>query len=297
MATFPESTVQGFPPDGNPSPFPSFRNVSAPYMATLSLPGLTIGLPMWLFSTSVVPSVMTPVPPSPSFEPRHVDSKVEPTPSSPVSSSSSPPSPGESFTSSNQETKKKKKKMMKKKKSDKHETTYAATAPSTSQVRTPSSPPRKVKFPCKLCKGDHLLCDCLGILRILEVWSHDLAHPSSSSEAHGDATLSNGNSKKKGKIRFPCRLCEGNHPLHLCPLMDKASAVLGSLTASSPQLPVGYQRLSSDPLSIEKEIDLDSSLVCPSPSELGYAKPVPDQPLVRESFNLGSPPVDHSVLE
>ena len=101
-------------------------------MATLSLPGLTIGLPVWLFSTSVVSSVMTLVPPSPSFEPRHVDSKVEPTPSSPVSSSSSHPSPGESFTSSNQETKKKKMMKKKKKKSNEREATYAATAPCTS---------------------------------------------------------------------------------------------------------------------------------------------------------------------
>ena len=46
MTTFPESTNQGFPSYGNPSPFPSFGNVAAPYMATLSLPWLTIGLPV-----------------------------------------------------------------------------------------------------------------------------------------------------------------------------------------------------------------------------------------------------------
>jgi len=79
--------------------------------------------------------------------------------------------------------------MKKKKKFDKHEATYATIAPSTSQVRPPSTPLRKIKFPCKLCKGDHLLRDCLGIPRIIEAWSHDLARPSSSSEAHGDATL------------------------------------------------------------------------------------------------------------
>ena len=106
-------------------------------------------------------------------------------PSSLFSSSSSPTSPGESSTSSNQETKKKKKK----KKSDKRDATHATISPSTSQVGTPSAPPRKVKFPCKLCKGDHLLRDCPGIPRILEVWSHDPAHPSSSSQAHDDATL------------------------------------------------------------------------------------------------------------
>lgn len=46
MATFPESTSQGFPLDGNLGPFPSFGNYGAPYMAMLPLPELTIGLPV-----------------------------------------------------------------------------------------------------------------------------------------------------------------------------------------------------------------------------------------------------------
>ena len=49
-----ESTNQGFPLGGNPSPFSSWGDVGAPHMATLSLPGLTIGFPVWLFSTSIV---------------------------------------------------------------------------------------------------------------------------------------------------------------------------------------------------------------------------------------------------
>ena len=44
METFLESTNKGFPSDGNYGPFPSFGNVGAPFMETLSLPGLTIGL-------------------------------------------------------------------------------------------------------------------------------------------------------------------------------------------------------------------------------------------------------------
>jgi len=101
MASFPESTSQGLHPNGNPGPFPSVRNFNALYMATLSLHGLTIGLPVWLFSSLLVLSVMSPIPLSPSFESQHSDSKVEPTPSSAVSSSSSPPSLGESSASSN----------------------------------------------------------------------------------------------------------------------------------------------------------------------------------------------------
>ena len=46
MATNLESIDQGIPFDGNPSPFPPFGNIGAPYMATLSLFGFTIGLPV-----------------------------------------------------------------------------------------------------------------------------------------------------------------------------------------------------------------------------------------------------------
>lgn len=46
MEKFPKSTSQGNSSDGNPSYFPSFGNTSAPHMATLSLPRLTIGLPI-----------------------------------------------------------------------------------------------------------------------------------------------------------------------------------------------------------------------------------------------------------
>ena len=49
MATFPEFTNQGIPSDGNLGPFPPFGNVGAPYMATLSLPGLTVGFPVGYF--------------------------------------------------------------------------------------------------------------------------------------------------------------------------------------------------------------------------------------------------------
>ena len=101
METFSEFTNQGIPSEGNPGHFPPFGNVGAPYMATFSLPGLTVGLPVWLFSTSVVPNVSTTVQSVPPPEQPHVDSKVDLSPSSPVSASSSSTSPGESLNSSN----------------------------------------------------------------------------------------------------------------------------------------------------------------------------------------------------
>jgi len=81
--------------------------------------------------------------------------------------------------------------------------------------------------------------------------------------------------------------------------MDKASAVLESLTAPSPQLSDGDQHLSAtaDCSPADKEIDQNSSLVQPPLPEPRCAKPVPDQPLVKKSVDSSSPPVDHSVSE
>ena len=79
--------------------------------------------------------------------------------------------------------------------------------------------------------------------------------------------------------------------------MDKAFVVLQSLTASSPQLPVGYQRLSSNPLLVGIDIDLDSSLVHPTLPKHESLMSVPHQPLVEKSVNLALPLLFHSVLE
>ena len=55
-----ESIDEGFPLRGNPIPFPSWGDVGAPHMATLSLLGLIIGLPVWPFSTSVIQNTAIP---------------------------------------------------------------------------------------------------------------------------------------------------------------------------------------------------------------------------------------------
>src|ERR1700728_1842494 len=101
-----ESTNQGFPLGGNPSPFSSWGDVGAPHMATLSLPGLTIGLPVWLFPTSVVQKTVIP---QPSNQPPD-DTEVTPPPStSCISPSPSSSSLGEASNTKNQVTEKKKK--------------------------------------------------------------------------------------------------------------------------------------------------------------------------------------------
>jgi hypothetical protein len=54
MASVPGMTNEGTSFLGEPFVFPSYENIGPPYIATLRLPGLTIGLPVWLFSTQVI---------------------------------------------------------------------------------------------------------------------------------------------------------------------------------------------------------------------------------------------------
>jgi hypothetical protein len=133
MASNPGSTNGGTPSSGEPYTFPSFGNFGPPYVATLSLPGLTIGLPVWLFPTPVIPN-----PPNVSVAPNTLDVNTPPThqphvdfsPSSPIKSPSiSPSSPSESSKASSQVDQKKKKRKEKKKKSPKRTKT-----PTTSDV-------------------------------------------------------------------------------------------------------------------------------------------------------------------
>ena len=74
MASNPGSTNGGTPSPGEPYTFPSFGNFGPPYVATLSLPGLTIGLPFWLFPTPVIPN-----PPNVSVAPNTLDVNTPPT--------------------------------------------------------------------------------------------------------------------------------------------------------------------------------------------------------------------------
>jgi hypothetical protein len=117
MASIPEMTNEGTPAPGESFVFPSYGNIGPPHIATLSLPGLTIGLPVWLFSTQVILNAVSASVTSTS--PQEHQPHVDPSPSSPVRSSLpsslamypslSSSSSGESSEASNSMTKKKKK--------------------------------------------------------------------------------------------------------------------------------------------------------------------------------------------
>ena len=56
---------------------------------------------------------------------------------------------------------------------------------------------------------------------------------------------------QKGKYRFPCKLCEGDHVVHHCPFLDEAKRVLDDRPVSPLRLPPIYKKLLSSPSLVE----------------------------------------------
>jgi hypothetical protein len=270
MASVPEMTNEVTPALGEPFVFPSYGNIGPPHIATLSLLGLTIGLSVWLFSTQVIPNAVSAsvISTSPQEHQPHVDPSL----SLPVRSSSlsllamssfiSSSSSGEISEASNSVNKKKKKRKNKKKKNKqgsklptivKHVGKQPVTVNRTGSVDDVkiTQTTRNLKYPCRLCKGSHLLKDCPGLFKVIEAWYRHPRQPMSLAyEQHADDFLSTSHDtvgKKKSRVKFPCMLCKGSHLTHLCPHMEEASKLLEDMTISQPQLPAAYRKLSLNP--------------------------------------------------
>lgn len=136
-----ESTSQGIPLGGNPSPFSSWGDIGAPYMATLSLPGLIISLLVWLFSTSIVMNTAIPKMSSEKLN----DPKVTPQTSTSSDSSSLPSSSIDKADKAKNQVPKKKKE--KKKKEKKKEPKMRGGNKSLSS-ENPHTAPTSNKSPC-----------------------------------------------------------------------------------------------------------------------------------------------------
>ena len=205
-------------------------------MATLSLRGLTIGLPIWLFSTSVVQTTAIIEQSSQWLD----DTRVTSQPSTSFVSPSPPSSSlGEVGKAKNQVTQKKKKgkgKKKKKGKEKKKKEPKEKRGNHRSSSENPHTAPSKPKSPCVICKGDHYHRDCPCIPWILRDWFPRLHNPvSSTSDDHVESTPSTSENEVngyKGRSKIPCRLCEGNHAIHRCPFLDEAKRVLDDHPAS-----------------------------------------------------------------
>jgi hypothetical protein len=100
MANFPNHINQGTPSQGDSCAFPFFGNVGVPLMATLYIPGLNVGLPVWL---GTIPNVLNALDASQLITLSH----EHPVDVSSSAKSSPPPSPtfDESTITSNQKSK------------------------------------------------------------------------------------------------------------------------------------------------------------------------------------------------
>jgi hypothetical protein len=270
MASVLEMTNEGTPFPGEPFIFPSYGNTGPPHITSLSLPGLTIGLPVWLFSTKVIPNAVSASVTSTS--PQEHQPHVDPSSSSPIRSSSpsslarsssiSSSLPSEISQAGSLMDKKKKKRKNKKKKNkqgSKLPTTvkhvgkkpvivdHAGSVDDAKKTQTTCKP----KYPCRLCKGSHLLKDCPGLPKVIEVWSTHPDQPmSSASEQHADDLPSTSHDtigKKKSRVKFPCMLYKRIYLTHLFPHMEKALKLQEDMTISQPQLPGAYRKFSLNP--------------------------------------------------
>ena len=66
MESSSKTTTQEVPFQGVPFVFPPSEGIGPPFIATLNLPGLTIGLPVWIFNSVIpitpnVPNVTSPL--------------------------------------------------------------------------------------------------------------------------------------------------------------------------------------------------------------------------------------------
>ena len=156
-----EPTNQGIPLGGNPSPFSSWGDVGVPHMATLSLPGLTIGLPIWLFSTSVIQNTAIPEQSSKQLD----ESRVTHQPSTSSNSSSLPSSSLDGASKAKSQVPKEKKE--KKKKEKKKKEPKATGGKQGSSDKNPHTALTRSKSPCVIFKGDHFHRDCPCIPQIL----------------------------------------------------------------------------------------------------------------------------------
>jgi hypothetical protein len=96
MAKVPGDTNKGAPSQGDSCAFPFFENVGVPLMATLYIPGLNVGLPVWLGTIPNVPNAL---------DASQLSTLIHGHPVDVSSSAKSSPASGESTVTSNRNSK------------------------------------------------------------------------------------------------------------------------------------------------------------------------------------------------
>lgn len=125
--------------------------------------------------------------------------------------------------------------------------------------------------------------DFPGIPQVLEVWLSHCPLSSAFRDLVGDKPSTSDSTihGKKGKVKFPYILYEGNYPIHLCPYLDEAPKVLENLRASQPWISFGCWKISPNPPLVDKVIDLNPSSFNLTLSKHESYEYVPNQSLLR----------------
>lgn len=231
MDKVPENTNHGTPMQGGLCGFPGFGNVGAPLMATLSLPGFTIGLPVWLFFSPVVLNAPNASQTSNLYQ-EHKNNQ-DPLPSSSVTSASSlSTSFGEKIAPSSRSSKRNRRK-----KNKRHMKKQGGT---------------------QLTADSHVGC--------MKSTTTDHARGKISTTENKV-----GGKRERGKVKLPCKLCTGNHLTHHCNRMDEALQLLKESEDSHQQiLLTSPESFSEQPLvdEVVEPTPLSVDPTFPSESEL-----------------------------
>jgi hypothetical protein len=275
MARFLNHTNQGTLSQGDSCAFPFFGNVGVCLLATLYIPGLNVGLPVWL---GTIPN-----------DPNYLDASQLRTlcHGHPVdvssSTKSSPPSlaSGESTVSSNQKSKRNRKRKNRKKKSP-TSTSHVGDRSTTSISHIEDQHPASTSY----AGGTHPpFASHAGVKspittshtsnRSVASASH-VINPSPTPTSHvGDVQPATGShvggidSIEKPrwighKPKFPCKLCKANHLTHLCPGIPEVQRLWSLSTSSSDSK---SSEVSSQPIQplVEKVVTLMQSSTDPTP--------------------------------
>jgi hypothetical protein len=244
MAKVSGDTNQGAPSQGDSCSFPFFGNVGVPLMATLYIPGLNVGLPIWLGTIPNVPNALDTSQLSTLSHGHHVDVSSS-------AKSSPPPSPasGESTVTSNRKSKRNRKRKNRKKKSSTsashvgdRSTTFASHIEDQHPASTsyagcthpPSTSHAGEKSPVTASHtGNSFAASAIHVIDPSLTSASHVGDVKPATTSHSEGIDSVEKPRRIGhKPKFPCKLCKGDHLTHLCPGIPEVQR-LWSLSASS----------------------------------------------------------------
>jgi hypothetical protein len=233
MDKFPDDTNQRTPSQGDSCAFPFLGNVGVPLMATLYIPGLNVGLQVWLGTIPNVLNVLDSYHFHTLCHGNHVD-----VPSS--TNSSPPPSPalGESIVTSNRNPKQSRKRKNRKTKSP-TSTSHVGDRSSTSAIHVEDQHPASTshagdthpapaihvrgKNPVpSIHTGNRSVASTSHVIDPLPTYASHVGDVKPSTASHDGGIDYVEKPRWIGcNPNFPCNLCKGYHLTHLCPGIPK----------------------------------------------------------------------------